>query len=78
MCLPSSSREEDDLDIDAIIEANKETLPVLPPTPVGPLKMKGLKGNAVDDEETRKGKRGSCNLALCRRVRGIRLVNVPL
>ena len=53
-------RDEDDLDIDAIIEMNKETLPRLPDisTTGGPLKskMKGLKGNPADDEETRKGK----------------------
>lgn len=29
---PQPRREDDDLDIDAIIEANKETLPILPGT----------------------------------------------
>ena len=55
----SFNREEDDLDIDAIIEMNKDTLPRLPDisTTTGPLKskMKGLKGNPADDEESRKG-----------------------
>lgn len=55
----NTHRDEDGLDIDAIIEANKEALPKLPdPSTVGPLKskMKGLKGPPADDEEARKGK----------------------
>jgi hypothetical protein len=47
-CPPIGFDRDDDIDIDEIIESNKDTLPAA-------VKMKGLKGPNLDDDERRKG-----------------------
>lgn len=44
----SRDRDDEGLDIDAIIEDNKQKLPEMP---TGPRLMKGLKGGPLNDEE---------------------------